>query len=182
MYYFMRNKYKSSTSLLATFIFLASTPLTFHSHRHIMFMSYMPFLLLSLIGVDRYFNKNKKGLLIVSLFLLIMTSYYFSISSIFVIVLYGVYSYLKQKRKSFFKEGFKFIYPLVISVLMSCVLIVPTFMALLNGRADTNVSVNIISLLVPDVSFKGLLYSPYTMGLTFISLYFIIASLFRKNV
>ena len=96
MYYFMRNKYKSSTSLLATFIFLASTPLTFHSHRHIMFMSYMPFLLLSLIGVDRYFNKNKKGLLIVSLFLLIMTSYYFSISSIFVIVLYGVYSYLKQ--------------------------------------------------------------------------------------
>lgn len=181
MYYFMRNKYKSGTSLLATFIFLASTPLTFHSHRHIMFMSYMPFLLLSLIGVDRYFNKNKKGLLIVSLFLLIMTSYYFSISSIFVIVLYGVYSYLKQNRKSFFKEGFKFIYPLVISVLMSCVLIVPTFMALLNGRADTNVSVNIISLLVPDVSFKGLLYSPYTMGLTFISLYFIIASLFRKK-
>ena len=34
-----------------TFMFAMAGPLLFHSHRHIMFVSYMPFLILGLIGV-----------------------------------------------------------------------------------------------------------------------------------
>ena len=51
-YYFLRlNKYNENISFLGTICFFASTPLLFHSHRHIMFMNYFPFLILALIGV-----------------------------------------------------------------------------------------------------------------------------------
>ena len=61
-----------------------------------MFMAYMPFLILALMGVDKFIKENKKILLIISVFLIIMTSYYFSIPSIFVIAIYGIYKYLKE--------------------------------------------------------------------------------------
>jgi len=181
LYYFIRKKYNTNTAFITSVIFLSAVPLTFHSHRHIMFMSYMPFLILSLIGVDRYFDKNKKGLLIVSLFMLIMTSYYFSIGSIFAVVLYGLFRYIKDKRKGFIKEGFKFIYPIFISVLMSLVLTLPTFYAILNGRSDTTVSIDILKLFIPNLNFYALLYDPYTMGLSAVSLIFLISSLFREK-
>ena len=60
-------------------MFAMAGPLLFHSHRHIMFVSYMPFLLLGLIGVRRYFDYNYKGLMIISVFLMIITSYYYSV-------------------------------------------------------------------------------------------------------
>ena len=181
IYYFLRKKHSTNSTMLGSLLFLASTPLTFHSHRHIMFMSYMSFLILSLIGVDRYFDKNKKGLLIISLFLLYMTSYYFSISSIFCVVLYGIYRYIKDKRTNFIKEGIKFSYPIIISILMACILILPTFYVLLNGRGDTHVVIDILSLFKPNIIFNSFLYDPYGMGLTTISLIFLISNLFSKK-
>ena len=43
---------------------MCATPLLFHSHRHIMFINYMPFLILGLMGIDLYFDKKKSWLLI----------------------------------------------------------------------------------------------------------------------
>ncbi len=42
-----------------------------------MFVNYMPFLLLALLGVDRHFQKKKKGLLILSILAMILTSFLF---------------------------------------------------------------------------------------------------------
>ena len=71
----------------------------------------MPFLLLALNGVDAYFTKRKKFPLMVSVFLIAITSYFFSIGSIVCIVLYGIYLYLKLNKdinvKQFIKDGFK---------------------------------------------------------------------------
>ena len=41
IYYFLRKKHSTNSTMLGSLLFLASTPLTFHSHRHIMFMSYL---------------------------------------------------------------------------------------------------------------------------------------------
>ena len=75
-----------------------------------MFVNYMPFLILSLMGTDRYFQKKKSGLLTGSVFLMIMTSFYFSIGGILVLFIYGVFQYLdiqeKQRKKSNCKELF----------------------------------------------------------------------------
>ena len=58
-YLWMKKKYDAKLSFVVTLLFLASTPLLFHSHRHIMFTCYMPFLILALKEVDNKFLKNK---------------------------------------------------------------------------------------------------------------------------
>ena len=91
-YYFLRrNKFNENVSLLSSIVFLTASPLLFHSHRHIMFMNYMPFLILALIGVDKYFEKDNSKLLCISTVLIILMSYYYSIPAIICIVIYGVY-------------------------------------------------------------------------------------------
>ena len=50
-------------SILTSILFLLAGPMIFHSYTHIMFVNYMPFLILSLMGTDRYFQKKKSGLL-----------------------------------------------------------------------------------------------------------------------
>ena len=65
--------------LFTSLFFTCSTALLYHSYNQLMFVNYMPFLLLALLGVDRHFQKRKSGLLILSVFGMILTSFYFSV-------------------------------------------------------------------------------------------------------
>lgn len=185
MYYWLRCKFDRKNAFICTLLFLLSGPLIYHTHRHMMFINYMPFLIMALIGVDNYFNKNKKTLLIISVFLIIMSSYYYSVGGVVAIILYGVYRYLEINKKitfgAFIKDGLKFIFPILISIMMSAVLIFPTFYALINGRADITSSVDITSLLLPKFNITELLYNSYTIGVTSIFIIAIIYSFFTKK-
>lgn len=185
MYYWLRCKFDRKNTFICTLLFLLSGPLIYHTHRHMMFINYMPFLIMALIGVDNYFDENKKTLLIISVFLIIMSSYYYSVGGIITIILYGIYRYLEINKKitfgSFIKDGFKFIFPILISIMMSAVLILPTFYALINGRADITSSVDILNLLVPKFNITELLYNSYTIGVTSIFIIAIIYGFFTKS-
>ena len=65
-----RNNYNSNLCFLVSSLFLFASPIIFHSHRHIMFINYMPFLILGLIGIDNYFIKKKSSLIIIATFLM----------------------------------------------------------------------------------------------------------------
>mgnify|MGYP000700696850 CR=1 FL=1 len=59
-YSWMKSKVSSTWILLfVSCLFVLSSPIIFHSHRHIMFMCYFPGLLMGLMGVDSYFEKRK---------------------------------------------------------------------------------------------------------------------------
>jgi len=178
MYYWLHKRFETKYAFIGTLLFLLAAPLIYHTHRHIMFINYMPFLLMGLIGIDKLFEKNRKTLLIISIFLMIMTSYYYSVGGIIAILIYGMYRYIEQDKKKKFidliKTTFKIILPILIGVLMSGVLLLPTFYALLNGRGDITNSVNIVSLLIPTLNFKEMIYGSYTIGLTSV-LYFAIS-------
>lgn len=185
-YYFLRrNKVNENVSLLSSVVFLTASPLLFHSHRHIMFMNYMPFLILALIGVDRYFEKDNSKLLCISTVLIILMSYYYSIPAIISIVIYGVYKYIKLNKKitvkSFFKDGFRFLIPIMIAILISCILLVPTFYAILIGRLPNDINISLSDLLVPRINVKYLMYNAYGVGLTSISLLALINLFFDKK-
>lgn len=185
-YYFLRrNKVNENVSLLSSVVFLTASPLLFHSHRHIMFMNYMPFLILALIGVDKYFEKDNSKLLCISTVLIILMSYYYSIPAIISIVIYGVYKYIKLNKKitvkSFFKDGFRFLIPIMIAILISCILLVPTFYAILIGRLPNDVNISLSDLLVPRINVKYLMYNAYGVGLTSISLLALINLFFDKK-
>ena len=185
MYYFLRGKFDSNYSFFGTLLFLLSGPLIFHTHRHIMFINYMPFLLLSLIGVDKYFDNNKKTLLVISVFLIIMSSYYYSIGSIICVILYGIYRYIEINKKitvkNLIKDGLKFIFPIITGIMMAGVLIFPSFYALLIGRPEITSEVNVLDLLIPKFNISEILYHSYSLGVTSIFIIAIIYSFFTKN-
>jgi len=185
MYYFLRCKFNSKYTFFGTLLFLLSGPLIFHTHRHIMFINYMPFLILSLIGVDKYFDNNKKTLLIISVFLIIMSSYYYSVGSIICILLYYVYRYIeinkKMKLSLFIKDSIKFVFLIIVGIMMSGVLLLPSFYAILNGRPEITSLVNIKELLIPKLNISEVLYHSYSIGVTSIFIISLVYSFFTKN-
>jgi uncharacterized membrane protein YfhO/putative flippase GtrA len=183
-YTYVREKHTSLAALFATFILLTATPIVFHSHRHIMFMLYLPFLILAMKGVDKYFLKHDSGLLIISIFLIIMTSYYFSVSSLIMLGIYAVYVYLsinKFKFKDTFIAGCKFIIRLIIPVLMCAVLLIPTFICIKNGRTASPETTSLITNLIPAVNADFFLYSYYGMGLTFAFMLILVSLLYTDK-
>lgn len=177
-YKWMRTTKKETISFISTIFLVVANPMLLHSHRHIMFVSYMPFLILSLWGVDKYFKENKKTLLIASLFLLIMTNYFYSVGSIVTIVLYGIYKFLEKEKKItwklFWKEGFRFLTPIFISILSSMILILPTFYIILAGRTESTVTIDLISLIKPSINLDLFFYNAYSLGMTSILLFSLI--------
>lgn len=184
-YVWVNKRYNKRISFILTVLFAFATPLLFHSHRHIMFMNYMPFLLMALMGVNRYFEKKKCGLLVISIFLMILTSYFFSVMGILVIGIYAMVRYIEitpnRSRTSYIKEGSKFIFLLMIPVLMAGILLLPTFYTILEGRVDGN-SADFISLMLPSFKLTDTLYGGYSIGLTSILILAIIYNILEGKI
>ena len=72
---------------LATCLFAFASPFLYHSHKQFVFVSYIPFLLLALIGVDRWFLK-RRGLLLASMVTaLFLTSYLHAVAAVVALLL-----------------------------------------------------------------------------------------------
>ncbi len=168
IYYFLKNNNQNNTtSLILSCCFLTLAPITYHFHHHIMFVWYLPFLILALIGVDKYLNKNKSFLLMISIFLIITTNYYYSISSLIVIVIYGIYKILNKKDltlKTFFLTVLKSSLRIIIPILMAGIILFPTaYVILKTGRATIS-NTNLLDLIIPNLN--EVLYKAFSMGLT----------------
>lgn len=169
-YRYISNHYENKLiRFISTFILLTSASLVLHSHRHIMFINYMPFLILGFIAIDNYFNKNKKTLLMISIILIILTSYFFSVSSLISLILYAIFIYLKNnefKFKDFINTFLKLSIYFIIPIMISAILLFPTLSAILSNRLDNNITTLFTNLILPNLSFEYLLYSSYSLGLT----------------
>lgn len=184
----LRRGITSRLSFLTALLFLLSGPMIYHSYNQIMFVNYMPFLCLAFLGVDRYFEKQKAGLYTISVFFMILTSFYFSIGGMFALVLYGIYRYAEGKEKlgenikilGFVSDGFRFLLPMLTAVLMSAVLLVPTAMALVGGREGGH-KTELSALLIPEIPIFRVVYTPYGIGLTTLAITVLITGLtYRK--
>lgn len=167
-FYLKKNHYNTKTSFIISFLFLCSGPLIFHAKRHIMFINYFPFLIMGLYGTDNYINKKDGTLLTISIALIILTSYYFSISALIVLFIYLIYKY-HQKNKLDIKSLLKMSIPFILGIMISTILILPTAYTLLNGRNTTTIKINLLKLITPS-TLSATLYSPYSIGLTSISI------------
>ncbi len=179
MYIFLRDKFSSEMSFIGSLLFVLATPFIFHLHRHIMFVDYMPFLLLAFISLDKYFKSGKVRMLLISMVLMILTSYYFSIGGLLALFIYGVYKYFSSGCDN--KKAGKLLFVFVESVLLSAFLLVPTFLSLLSGRTKTNIVINKLGLLIPSIKIDQLFYSPYTIGLSAVLLFSLYWGCVNKN-
>ena len=119
---------------------------------------------MTFLGVDRYWEKGKPGLYTLGVFLMILTSFYFSIAGMAAIFLYGWYGYPKGIRK---RKLFGFPVPMIVAVLSAGVLLVPTAYAILQ-RSGSSQSQNLKELLMPNLQLDSSLYGTYSVGLTVI--------------
>lgn len=187
-YYFFKTKTTKKVAFLTTMFIIFSAPILFHLHKHFMFVNYLSFLFLALIGVDKYLEKGKMSLVAFSIFMIIMISYYYSIPSILVICIYAVYRYLELNPtvnlKDFLKKGSLFLIPIIIAIVSASVLLLPTFYTLKTGRTTklpTTTNIYFLSRLIPKFNVDAYLYSNYTMGLTIISVISVILGLLSKK-
>ncbi len=161
-------------------LFLLSGPMIAQSYSQIMFVDYMPFLILGLIKMEQYLSsRTPKALLQLSLsvFLMIMTSFYYSIGGLIVLGLYGLYVSFQAGKF----PTLTFIPPMIYGILLSGVLLLPTACALASRSSESTgktVAYSLKELLLPHLQFQGLFYSPYGIGLTTFALTALFAALF----
>lgn len=170
LFYKFVGKFKNP--LFLTLLFMLSGPIVFQFHRHFMFVNYMLFLILAFINID----KKKYLRLIIDLFFIIMISFYYSIPSILCIIIYYVYV---NFEKFDFKKFLKFIGYIFISILMSGILLIPTFCSIISTRSG-GLFID-FSLLIPNINLDNILYGGYSVGLTSICFISFIYLLFSKK-
>ncbi len=183
-YRFMCKKFNDKTAFLLSFVFLSASPFVFHSHRHIMFVNYMPFLILAMESVDAFFEKGKKQALVIWSLMIILSSYFFSVSAIIMLVVYGVYRYLQLNEKFYIKDfltqGFSFAGRLFTSVLMAGILLLPTVAVMLKGRDSANVKTD-FKQFIPQIRLDYIGINSYGMGLSCFVVLAVIFAIIKKD-
>lgn len=158
---------------------------TYQAHHQIMFVNYLPFLFLALLGIDRMLQKRTTGLLIFSLFLLYLHSFYFAVAALFVCLLYFLHSYSLSgncfKSRRFGALFGRFAGAVLLSIGMAAVLLFPTALTLLSNRKDAGTPAKISEIFSGNLSMSSLLYSGYSCGLTLLCLYTLLLSIRRKS-
>lgn len=159
-YQWMKTKVKTPWILLfVSCLFALSGPLLFHSHRHIMFISYFPGLLLCLIGTDHYLERKKTFLLVTGVFFMIITSYFFSVAGLVVTGIYSIYAWMKRYPqgtwKAFFIYILKYIGWLLAGVLVSCFYLIPTAYAMLLQTRPALEHPSLAALFIPKTGFSA---------------------------
>ncbi len=167
-----------------------------HAHFQLMFVNYLPFLTLALMGVDRLVENRKGILLCIGLTLVYFHSFYYAPSCLCVVLIYYLYRLgqagceapaeisgsagaEKPSRRGNLNMHGLFLFWILLSVGLAAVLLLPTGLDILSTAKDGGV---FAGSKMPFVNLKlsGLLYSPYGMGLTLIGLYALLCALEKR--
>ncbi len=202
-----RKGFSWEISLPVSVLFLLAGPIIFQSCHQVMFVNYMPFLCMAFLGVDWYFEKGRSGLYAVSVFLMILSSFYYSIGGMLVLTLYGLSRYMegrttlraesnfimRRRRRGmrryrgvfralriFLRDGVRFLTPMITAILMSGFLLAPTAYAIL-GRQKTGKSMEVWKLLMPELPLEGLVHGAYGVGLTTMAITILVTGLFYRK-
>lgn len=182
-----KNEWKAFSG---AFLFTCSSCF-YQAHHQIMFVNYMPFLILALIGVDRVFKKKNNILLTIALLGIYMHSFYYSISCLTVIFIYMVWNMIETSNSiislHFWSDArWRDIFLLIVgsillSIGMAVFFLLPVGLDILSTVKDggkfANQGIELISL-----NMEGLLYSPYGCGMTILILYLLIYALKDKKI
>lgn len=177
-------RFSPNVAFLASFLFACSSPLIYQAHRQIMFVSYMPFLFLTLEGVDSYIKRRKSSLMIVSAALMIYCSYFFSVSAFIMVGLYTIGECIRMnfEKRRMLKVIFFAALNICIGIFMSGILTIPTLMAILGNRGASPQVVKLNRLIVPTFNGEYLMYSAFSPGLTAVLVVAMVYAITHKKV
>lgn len=158
----------------------------YHAHHQIMFVNYMPFLILALWGIEKLFQTGSIRMLVISLFLVCLHSYYFAPAVLVVCAFYFLQCLQSKKDQSDVCLGripllCRFAASVGLALGMAAILLIPTGLALLSTSKDAGEPAVLEEIFSLQLDLKGLLYDPYGCGLTILCLYTLLLSIRRKN-
>jgi len=183
LFYWLRKKGLSVWCAFGGAVFFACAACFYHAHHQIMFVNYMPFLMLALIGVDRILDGKKCGLFTFALFLIYIHSFYYAISCLVVAGVYSLHCVFMKRREEgvWAKSHFcKLVLSVICSIAMAMVLLLPTGLTILSTQKDGG-SFATKAIHLVDCSMIGLLYNPYGCGMTLFTLYCLLVCLRNRR-
>lgn len=159
-----RKGFSWKISLFAAFLYACSS-VFFHSHRQIMFVNYMPFLIMALMSIDTYFKTKRITTLTLSIIFIILHSYFFAIAAIVICL---VYFYLEAKKYPSFQMMYVRVWISIAFAIMACaILLLPTAQVIVaNKKSVAPMDYSILATMNPQLN--GLLYDPYGCGLSIV--------------
>lgn len=165
-YYWIRKQGISEfNSAFATVIFLCAGPVIFQTHKHMLFVNYMPWMILTCIGIQRYLKKGKSDAMIIGIFLMIMASYFYSVSAIFMCGLYAIYEIIRQKEDislaDFAKTLTRVVGHMLIGIGIACFFLVPTAVMMMSSHRESLQAPSLAQLFMPDLDISALTYTAY---------------------
>ena len=165
-----RDGRRVADSLFFAAVLALAAPFLYHSHRHVMFVIYMPFLVGALFGARRYVNNGRFGLLVTMCTLMIFTSFYYSPEALLCVFIVALYCFIKQERTANGKRilvfALKTALLILLSIAIAAVLLLPTAYALFSGRGGGTEDSFRLRYLIPQLAVSELLYDPYSLGMT----------------
>ncbi len=170
-YLWLRRENLSSLNAFAGSLLFLTASCFFHTHRQLMFINYMPFLILSLLAVQKKPGRMHP-MLPFFLLLICLHSFYYAPACFLAV---GWYWYQKSGR-AFWKPwlGASFL-----AAGLSAALLLPTGLVILeHHRASAEASRGFLTFFG---NLSSLLYSPYGLGLTMLALYLIFLGLGLKK-
>ena len=170
-YLWLRRETLSSFTAFAGSLLFLTASCFFHTHRQLMFINYMPFLLLSLLAVQKKPGRMHP-MLPFFLLLICLHSFYYAPACFLAV---GWYWYQKSGR-AFWKPwlGASFL-----AAGLSAALLLPTGLVILeHHRASAEASSGFLTFFG---NLSSLLYSPYGLGLTLLALYLLFLGLGLKT-
>lgn len=163
----LRRHTEEKASFIGALMLMLSTAVVYHTSAQVMFVQYMPFLLLMLIGTDIRRETGKGAVLTTGTVGLILSSYYFVPAGVVSTGLW-ILANIPIKGNTFrswMQELIRQGLPVLYGGLLCMFYLAPVAGALFSGRSKGE-GRSWKQLLLPDFSTEKVLYSPYGLGLT----------------
>ncbi|VYS86158.1 Bacterial membrane protein YfhO [uncultured Blautia sp.] len=183
-YFWLIKKKISNAAAFTAGILYVSANCLFQAHRQLMFVNYLPFLLLSFLCLDNLGKERNRPLFLphfgvsLSFFFIILHSFYFFPACFTACTLY--YMFFTEKQGSKFSLWFRYLFSAALPVLCAMFFLLPTGLVILENKKDVKGS-SLLEILAANPTLDSLLYSPYGCGLTLICLYALFLSIRKKE-
>ncbi|MEI3112601.1 MAG: YfhO family protein [[Ruminococcus] lactaris] len=177
-FFWLNRHLKKPYSICGAMVLMCSSAVVYHTYAQVMFVDYLPFLLLMLIGVDTCRKTKGKVLLIIGAMGTVLTSFYFAPAAFTAV---GIYVLCGTKIEStgkgtgrlksvllFLKDCLWQLFPVFYGIVLSAFYLCPVLCTLAGGRSGGK-DIQATDLFVPDVTVGKYLYKPYGLGMTAIA-------------
>jgi len=163
-------KYSPRTAVICALLFELASPMLLQSHRHTMFILYMPFLILALMGVEKYIRTGQRLQFVLCTFLMIMCNFFFAVSACVAVGVFSVYTIkvemAGEPEKKKVAELGKVFGNGCIAVLMSQILLLPVMSLMIESRRANATHYSLSELIIPDLTNGSILFGGHYVLLT----------------